>query len=154
MSISPTVDDHYRLQPADLAHAPRRLVISNVSYQGLEAMTPVLHFEGQSKRLVLSAQQVSQLVELTGTSLFQQWRGRTIVLVPPKKPQDQEIRITAAHAGQKAQPMPDDLHTDRREWRMALIIVGLIALSSAAYTAVIHFDLLTPAQEFLQQISR
>jgi hypothetical protein len=50
MSISPIVDANYRLQAVDLEGMARHVVIANVTYQGVEEMTPVLHFVGQTKR--------------------------------------------------------------------------------------------------------
>ncbi len=154
MSLSTTVDSLYRLQSADLDGAARRVVISNVTYQGIEQMTPVLHFKGQSKRLALSAHQVSQLIELTGTSLFEQWVGRTIILVPPRHRYANEIQVASPATQTNAQNMPVGLRNDRREWRFALAVVGAVTLFSAAYVAVTQFGMLTIAQGFLNQVTR
>ena len=78
MSISPLVDADYRLYAADLAGMARQVVIANVTYQGIEEMRPVLHIEGQTKRLVLSPEQVNQLIEITGTALLSRWIGIAI----------------------------------------------------------------------------
>ena len=55
--------------PADLGGRPRRVIIANVTYQGIEEMTPVLHFAGQPKRLALTRPMAQQLTAATGTSL-------------------------------------------------------------------------------------
>ncbi|HXF61764.1 MAG TPA: hypothetical protein VNK95_09105, partial [Caldilineaceae bacterium] len=80
MSISYFVDEKYRLQPADLQGWPRRVVIANVTFQGIEEARPVLHFAGQTKRLALSAEQTRQLIALTGSAQFSDWIGRAVVL--------------------------------------------------------------------------
>jgi len=136
MSISPIVDTSYRLQPADLQGAPRQVVITNVTYQGVEEMTPVLHFEGQSKRLVLSPQQVSQLIELTGTTLFQQWVGIPIILKPQISKRDSTILIRTINPKWRGRPMPVYVPEDRRGWYLALILVGLLLLASMIYAAL------------------
>ena len=67
MSLSELVDEGYRLDAADLQGRASRVTISNVSYQGVEEMNFVLHFEDIPKRLMLSHDQWEQLVEATGT---------------------------------------------------------------------------------------
>lgn len=151
MSISPTVDARYRLQPADLEGAPRRVIISNVTFQGLEEMTPVLHFEGQTKRLVLSADQVTQLVELTGTSLFHDWIGRAIVLSPLRGAGGREISITAPT--RRAAAMPVEPRGERREWRMALTVVALLSLASTAYYFLVELGWLAYGLYWLEQFT-
>jgi hypothetical protein len=136
MSISPVVDASYRLQPADLQGAPRQVVISNVTYQGIEEMTPVLHFEGQSKRLVLTPEQVSQLIAITGTTLFQQWLGTAIVLKPQIRKDDSTILILAINPKHRARAMPGYVPEDRRGWYLALTVVGILLLASLIYAAL------------------
>ena len=43
MSLSPIIDDRYRLKPADIGRAILRVTIRNVSLQGVETLCPVLH---------------------------------------------------------------------------------------------------------------
>jgi hypothetical protein len=133
MSISPLVDAGYRLQPADLEGASRQVVIANVTYQGVEEMTPVLHFAGQTKRLVLSPQHVEQVIKITGTTLFQQWIGATLVLQPRITKNDSAIWIHAAGPGRRARPMPVYVSEDKRGWYLALSVVGLLILASVIY---------------------
>lgn len=148
MSISPIVDANYRLQPPDLEGAARQVVISNVTVQGVERMTPVLHFEGQTKRLVLDTEQVAQLVEITGTSLFAQWIGVSIILQPPRGKRDSQILIKAVTDKARGQPMPVYVPEDRRGWRVSLIVVGFLLMASLAYAAL-NF---TPILMALQQL--
>lgn len=136
MSISPVVDASYRLQPADLEGAPRQVVIANVTYQGIEEMTPVLHFEGQSKRLVLSPEQTGKLIEITGTALFRQWVGTAIILKPQTTKGDSTILIQAVNPKRRTRAMPVYVPEDRRGWYLALIVVGLLLLASIIYVAL------------------
>jgi hypothetical protein len=147
MSISPTVDANYRLHAADLEGIARRVIIANVTYQGVEEMTPVLHFIGQSKRLVLSPDQVGQLVDVTGTTLFRQWIGLPIILQPHTTKQESLIRLKAVGPNQHAQPMPVYVPDDRRGWYLALIVVGLLLATSAIYAALNFTTILTAAQQ-------
>src|SRR5688572_10671203 len=106
MSISPVIDANYRLQPADLESAARQVVISNVTYQGVEEMTPVLHFDGQTKRLVLSPEQAGQVIEITGTPLLPQWIGVALILQPYTTKGESRIDIRASGPKKRAASMP------------------------------------------------
>jgi hypothetical protein len=136
MSISPIVDADYRLQPADLAGSARRVVISNVTYQGVEEMAPVLHFAGQTKRLVLSHEQVEQMLDITGTILYPRWIGVPILLFPPAAIDGAQIQIKAVTARQRGSPMPVYVSEDRRGWILALSVVGLLLSTSILYAAL------------------
>lgn len=147
MSISPIVDDNYRLQPSDLEGLARQVVIANVTYQGVEEMTPVLHFVGQSKRLVLTAAQVEQLVAITGTTLLPQWIGATIVLHPGKGKSASPITLKAVTPNRRAQPMPVYVPEDKRGWYFALTVVGTLLAASAGYAALNLSTILTAVQQ-------
>ena len=147
MSISPIVDDNYRLQSGDLEGKARQVVIANVTYQGVEEMTPVLHFVGQSKRLVMTAEQVSQLIDITGTTLLPQWIGASIVLHPGKGTPTSPIAIKAITPNKRAQPMPVYVPEDKRGWYFSLTVVGTLLAASAAYAALNLTTILTAVQQ-------
>lgn len=147
MSISPIVDANYRLQPADLEGAARQVTIANVTYQGVENMTPVLHFMGQTKRLVLSPEQVTQMVEITGTPLFPQWVGVPIILQPKKSQGQTTIQIKAVTSRQRGRPMPVYMTEEKRGWRLALVVVGGLLTISSIYVVMNLSTLLTIIQE-------
>lgn len=131
MSRVEIVDQLYRLQPEDLAGAPRRLVIANVTLQGLEEMTPTLHFEGHAKRLTLNAEQSRALSELTGTPILRDWIGVALVLAPTHTADGAGIRIVAPTTLGRASAVPIPVDLERRNWHFALLTVTvLIALSS------------------------
>jgi hypothetical protein len=147
MSISPIVDAGYRLHADDLQGIARQVVIANVTFQGVESMTPVLHFVGQSKRLVLTPEQVAQTIEITGTSLFPQWIGIELILQPQKSKSQTSIVIKAVTPKQRGQPMPVYVHEDKRGWRLALIVVGSLIAASSLYVVLNITSLLAVIQE-------
>ncbi len=71
----------YRLHPRDLDEQ-RTATIRRVTYEGVEALRPVLHFEGVAKPLVLSVEQGRALMRLTGESLCERWIGHEVTLSP------------------------------------------------------------------------
>jgi len=128
MSLSEIVDAEYRLQPADLPVRPSRVVIANVTYQGVEQLAPVLHFEGMTKRLVLSPDLVQRVVNLTGTPIFSRWIGITLILEVSRIDGAHMINIVAAeNSPYAANAVVDDMD-DAGHWRTALVTVGTIAI--------------------------
>ncbi len=82
MSISPIIDEHYRLRPEDIGRSGIYVTVQNVSWQGVEQLHPLLHLrEFPQKRLVLTQQQIQRLIEITGSSLALAWIGQRLVLV-------------------------------------------------------------------------
>lgn len=98
MSFSDAIDDKYRIHAADLDSRTHRLVISNISYQGVEEMRPVLHFEGLTKRLVLTQQQSYDMIRLTHSSIPTEWIGETVLLEPVHVGGDAVIEILSPWA--------------------------------------------------------
>lgn len=98
MSLSETVDEKYRIGIDDLEGRARRLVIANVSYQGVEEMRPVLHFEGMNKRLVLSASQSTDMIRMTHTAIPSDWIGESVVLRPERSGSHHFIKIDSPSA--------------------------------------------------------
>ncbi len=133
MSTSPLVDDRYRLTASDLAGRPRRLQIANVTSQGLEDLVPVLHFDGMTKRLVLAPDQTRQVIAITGSTLFADWIGHTLVLVPRRSRDEAQIAILPPDGSLRGHAMPPPRSDDQRGWRLAWLVVGVIALASFIY---------------------
>lgn len=133
MSISEVVDAEYRLHPADFAGRPQRLTIANVSYQGVEQLAPVLHFEGTTKRLVLSPDLIHRLVNLSGTPIFANWIGITIVLESSRVDGEDAIGIMAVENSPYAhRAVPDDADHSGTI-RLAAATVGVFALIGLLY---------------------
>jgi len=96
MSLSEIVDANYRIHVEDLQGREREWRISNVSFQGVEEMTPVLHFEGMTKRLVLDQELSLQMIELTRTAIPDEWMGAKIRIAPNPAGEGSKMAITAA----------------------------------------------------------
>lgn len=136
MSRVEIVDQEYRLQAGDLGQTPRRVLITNVTMQGLETMAPTLHFAGEPKRLPLSREQSQALIEITGTAVTQQWIGATVYLVPTSSGSSPAIRILATPPKSRSGVQDDRRLPTPRAWVaallvLAILITGIIALSSA-----------------------
>jgi len=81
MSISPVIDSRYRLGPRDIGRQDRVVTILNVSWQGLETLTPLLHLrEFPTKRLMLEKEQQQELIKITGKLRAEEWIGHTLLL--------------------------------------------------------------------------
>ncbi len=128
MSRSEIVDAEYRLQPADLPGPSTRVVIANVSYQGVEQMVPVLHFEGMTKRLVLTPDLVQRIVNLTGTPIFSRWVGITLVLEASRFDGVNAISVVAAENSPYAANALTYDRNDDWHWRIALVTISILAV--------------------------
>ena len=147
MSISPIVDAEYRILPADLEGHTRLVEIANVTYQGVEAMTPVLHFMGQTKRLVMTPEHATQLLEITGSILHEQWIGVTVLLQPRVTKKESRILIQPVSRKARGQPMPSYVSDDRRGWILALSLVGIFLATSLTIASLNLDTLLSTLQQ-------
>ncbi len=128
MSRSQIVDQHYRLQSADLQGMPVRTVITAVSFQGLEELAPVLHLaNGSFKRLALAPEQREALIQVTQSTFCDDWVGCQIELHP--SPADLLI-LAPGTPRQRYRPnlraLPKALTIGRAIW--PLLLVGLVLL--------------------------
>jgi hypothetical protein len=82
MSFSAVVDSRYRLTAADLEGKARVLMVTRVSYQGVENLQPLLHFEGVNKPLALDAEQRATIIRLARSSATSDWVGVLVKLWP------------------------------------------------------------------------
>jgi len=130
----PIIETQYRLHPADLDGKPRQAQIANVTFQGIEAMQPVLHFTGHAKRLTLTPAQSRQMVTITGTTIVTQWIGARIVLTPRREQGIATIHISAPEPRRRLNALPTPTGDDRRGWRTALIFVATAMTFSIGYT--------------------
>lgn len=53
ISLSDTIDIHYRLQPERLSGGTAPSVVRNITLEGVEALTPLVYFEGLARPLAL-----------------------------------------------------------------------------------------------------
>lgn len=138
VSLSEIVDHGYRLLPEDLGGRSHRVIIANVTYQGIEEMTPLLHFAGQPKPLALTPEMAQRLTTMTQTSLRTAWIGQEIIIQPQLGDEGPIIAILPRDAVRaRAVMAPITRPTaDARGWRMALGIVAALIIAAAAYTYV------------------
>ena len=133
MSQSEVVEARYRIHAADLQGRQRKWVVSNISYQGVEDMAPVLHIEGMSKRFVLDPEQSRQMMSLTNTLMPDEWVGATIRVAPVAAADSDKIVITAADLPRRSAPF-----TVTWTARLALTALLIVVLVAVAY-AVARF---------------
>jgi hypothetical protein len=127
----------------------RLVEIANITYQGVEEMTPVMHFAGQTKRLVMSPQQVQEMLEITGTILYPHWIGTRILLQPKSSGDHTSISISAPSATRRGQPMPAFVSEDRRGWYLALSVVGILMAASVAF-ALLNLETVIASVQLLR----
>ena len=136
-SLSPIIDEHYRLKPADIGRALLRVTIKNVSLQGVEQLRPVLHLgEFPNKRLVIDRTQCQVLIRLTGSPLFVDWIGQEIDLKMSIHEGQTDITISAPQAENRLwHPAQSPKRaTARHQLGPSLLLFSVILLIfSAAY---------------------
>lgn len=131
----------YRLQPADLPDR-QQVVVRTVVGQGIETLSPVLHFGGLAKPLVLDAANATAMAAMTGSPLFGDWSGCQIELRVVKHNEVARIllgRVQPQAAG-PTQAEPALLQTKWRNLRSALLLVGILLLALTAVYLVDHWD--------------
>lgn len=82
MSFSATVDYRYRLVAADLEGHTRRVIVTRVSYQGVENLQPLLHFEGIGKPMALDMTQRLTISQIARSTAVSDWVGLMLELRP------------------------------------------------------------------------
>jgi hypothetical protein len=134
MSLSMLVDDGYRLDPADLRGKPNLVTITNVSFQGLEEMNYVLHFEGIPKRLALNHAQWQQLAATTGSTDRLNWIGSQVLVAPQNAAGVTTIAILPVTGRTRRLEMRRaEGKVDWRGWLIAGSIVASALLLSTLY---------------------
>lgn len=108
------VDDHYRLQAADLGRSPLplRVQITNVTYQGLERVSVLLHFDQTGKPLLLEERQMQRLIREFGGD-FGKWVGKSVELslIADGDPPEQTVLIDVRTDGAAAEEEPTEEST-------------------------------------------
>lgn len=153
ISLSDTIDIRYRLQPQDLGGRPRPVLVRNVTLEGIEVLTPLVHFEGLARPLALDLDQRMQIADIARSNLLVDWIGLPLVLRPERNRGFETIRLVSrgdhwarslppASSGWRRKPV-----NRRRIVQMVLITVLLIA----AFAAVSLIETL-PTLDSLQSI--
>lgn len=123
------VETRYRLQPGDLPAAGLQATVKQVTRQGVEQVTPVLHLDGAPRPLLLDDENVRRMSALAGSPLHEDWLGVALTLVAASEEGEQVIRIYGAGAS----PAPArPLRAPRGQWRAALLLLLLLGLAFGA----------------------
>ena len=130
------VATRYRLQPADLPER-QQFVVRVVVGQGVETFTPVLHFAGLAKPLVLDAANATAMAALAASPLFDDWVGCSVELRVVTEAGFAQIRLGPV-AGQPARHAPDSLPKGRT-LRGALLLVVVLLLAIGVVYLVEHW---------------
>ncbi|MEZ4727870.1 MAG: hypothetical protein R3E79_12140 [Caldilineaceae bacterium] len=142
MSISPVVDETYRLHPQDLGRSRVPVTIQNVSWQGIEQLQPLLHLrEFPQKRLLLTAQQVQTIIAVANSIRERDWIGHTILLLVEDKDDEPIITLTplTAAAGRAPQVYP---RIPLPEWGRTGLLLLLLVLIFVLVFLLENFDIL------------
>jgi len=137
MSLSPIVDQRYRLKPTDIGQATLRVTIQNVSFQGVEELKPVLHLvEFPTKRFVVDRAQCQALIRLTGSPLLLDWIGHQIDLKTITAEEQTNILIAAPQAAHWPwQQVQSSTRAGNYQplWTSILLLIVLLLIFGAAY---------------------
>ena len=120
----------YRLQPDDLAGQRIDATITNVTIEGLESLTPVLHFDQIAKPMLLSPGDADDLARITQTAVLQEWIGRTVSIAPVETADGVRLAIFSSTQRTLPQPIPRPPHVESRlrQWRTILIVVLVLLI--------------------------
>jgi hypothetical protein len=151
MSLSETIDTKYRLHPADLGGRARTVLVSRITFDGIEELTPLVHFEGMARPLALSGEQRIQMAHIARSLILADWIGMALVLRPVRSGGEETIQLHGTEESVRAYPV--------RAWRTVrllpplrwqmLLRMLLIALLLLALLAVVRAVEQTPNIETL-----
>lgn len=131
MSISPIVDERYRLHPRDLGRGSVQVTVQNVSWQGVEQLQPLLHLrEFPLKRLLLNQQQVQSLTEIVGSTLARDWIGHRLVLLVEYQVGEPVITLHSAAPtqGEPTEWRPSRFTNERTRTLLLFLLLALLFL--------------------------
>jgi len=145
-----TIQTLYRLQPEDLAGQRVEVTITNVSIEGLESLTPVLHFDQLKKPMVLDPGNANDLARITQSAVMEEWIGQSVSIAPIETEQGARLALFSPTQRTLDQPLSRPAHIDSRvrQWRTVLyaLLIGLIFLF------VFFFERSGNALEWLQSL--
>lgn len=95
MSLSDTIDQRYRMLPADLNGRARQVIVRGVAVEGVEFVTPLVYFEGVGRPLALDADQRMEMARIARSTILSDWIGAALVLQPVRERGQDRIRLHA-----------------------------------------------------------
>ena len=127
-----SIQKRYRLQPEDLAGERVEATITNVSIEGLESLTPVLHFDRFEKPMLLDPGHANDLARITQSAVMEEWIGRSVSIAPIETAEGARLGLFSPTQRTLDQPLSRPPHVDSRlrQWRTVLyaLLIGLILL--------------------------
>jgi hypothetical protein len=131
MTVS-NVQRRYRLQPDDLAGKRVEATITNVTIEGLESLTPVLHFDRIAKPMILTPGDADDLAYITRSAVMEEWIGQTISIAPIDTEDGVRLAIYPTTMLTLSEPIarPPQIESRLKQWRSILyaLLVLLIFL--------------------------
>lgn len=153
MSLSPVVDQRYRLAPADLAGRPRQVMVRQVGMEGLDELTPLLFFEGVARPLALDHDQRMAMSRIARSHRVSEWVGAALILRPTRSQgrdtillYDLEERVAAANPPLRERWVAPQAGAQRLLGRSAILLL-VLALAFAAVWLVERLPDLTALGE-------
>jgi len=141
MSLSDVIDRQYRLLPADLAGKPRKVIVRGVTVEGVEYVTPLIHFEGVGRPLALDAAQRIEMAHIARSTILADWVGAAVVLQPVRTNGQERIRLQALEDAGRL--VVNDLTApfespspERSPWRHLVRLLGVILVVALLLVAV------------------
>lgn len=120
----------YRLQPADLDGQRVEATITNVTIEGLESLTPVLHFDQIGKPMLLTPGDADELARITQTAVLQEWIGQTVSIAPVETADGSRLAIYSPAQRSLPQPISRPAHVEPRlrQWRTILFVLLILLI--------------------------
>ncbi len=152
MSLSHKVDQDYRLVAADLGGRSRQVLVRQVGLEGLEAVAPLLFFEGVAHPLALDHDQRAEMSRIAHSFLLADWVGAALVLRPVHEGGRETIRLLdlRERAGPTNVPhsrLNEPSPSARFRIRVALLLL-LLGLAAALLTFGELWPSFTPVADF------
>jgi hypothetical protein len=135
MSISDVIDVRYRLMPNDLGGKPRQVFVRSVTLQGVEELTPLVHFEGFGRPLALDLDQRMQMATIAHSAILSDWIGATLILQPDRLAGSETIQLRNVGSSGLRAGGSLDRRTSAPRTRSWLRIVLFALLLAAAFAA-------------------
>jgi hypothetical protein len=146
MSLSDVIDRQYRLLPNDLAGKPRKVIVRGVTVEGVEFVTPLIHFEGLGRPLALDANQRIEMARIARSTILADWVGAALVLQPVRDKGQERIRLQGLdEAGMLAvsnsQALPPATSSPVQSvGRRLMRLLGMAAVVTLLLAAVWYFE--------------
>ena len=124
------IQTRYRLQPQDLAGRRMDVTITNVTIEGLESLTPVLHFDGIEKPMALHPGDANDMARITHSAVLHEWIGQTVSIASIDTGNGPRLAIFSPEQQMLDQPLSrsPQVESRLRQWRTVLYALLLLLI--------------------------